>query len=287
MKAHGAEAVNPEIPDDLDTSDDLLIAQVEQWIKTFVFVLLLFKRKSPLRCFNANSILNMTMLWGKRRIKSMAARRWWFSCNIAFFLLFHFRFASATQSTGCCQKSLTGTLRMRSWRILEKRWWKGTGTGKGCGDLLSLILVCYQVRNQGKGDWADATLRLQEDRGQAGYQAWQGDHPAGECQEVQDRGIIFFAINNFCLESWNSLLESTLAMAVVLTCRSQTRCIFVILQIATILGGEQAYIASGVLTWIQCKSGKQYLWNKLLVSALPVATKHPELSRDLSWKEYS
>ena len=97
----------------------------------------------------------------------------------------------------------------------------------------------------------------------------------------------FFAINNFCLESWNSLLESTLAMVVVLTCRSQTRCIFVILQIATILGGEQAYIASGVLTWIQCKSGKQYLWNKLLVSALPVATKHPELSRDLSWKEYS
>ena len=69
----------------------------------------------------------------------------------------------------------------------------------------------------------------------------------------------FFAINNFCLESWNSLLESTLAMVVVLTCRSQTRCIFVILQIATILGGEQAYIASGVLTWIQCKSGKQYL----------------------------
>ena len=97
----------------------------------------------------------------------------------------------------------------------------------------------------------------------------------------------FFAINNFCLESWNSLLESTLAMAVVLTCRSQTRCIFVILQIATIMDGEQAYIASGVLTWIQCKSGKQYLWNKLLVSALPVATKHPELSRDLSWKEYS
>lgn len=30
IKAHGAEAVNPEIPDDLDTSDDLLIAQVEQ-----------------------------------------------------------------------------------------------------------------------------------------------------------------------------------------------------------------------------------------------------------------